>query len=104
MKVIKTIVENIEEETDGAENYAKLATQYKETDKLLADTYAKLAGVELDHVNLLHDQVVRIIKDWKATSGKEVPTSMQAVWDYEHQRSIDKVAKIKALLEIYKRP
>lgn len=104
MKVIKTIVENIEEETDGAENYAKLATQYKETDKMLADVYAKLAAVELDHVNLLHDQVVRVIKDWKATSGKEVPVSMQAVWDYEHQRSIDKVAKIKALLEMYKRP
>lgn len=104
MKVIKTIVENIEEETDGAENYAKLATQYKETDKLLADTYAKLAGVELDHVNLLHDQVVRIIKDWKAKTGEEPSASMQAIWEYEHERSIDKVAKIKALLEMYKRP
>lgn len=104
MKVIKTIVENIEEETDGAENYAKLATQYKETDKLLADTYAKLAGVELDHVNLLHDQAVRIIKDWKAKTGEEPPASMQAIWEYEHERSIDKVAKIKALLEMYKRP
>lgn len=104
MKIIKGLVEDINEETEGAEHYAKLATQYKVDDRALADTYAKLAAVELDHVNLLHDQVVRIIKDWKATSGKEVPVSMQAVWDYEHQRSIDKVAKIKALLEIYKRP
>ena len=104
MKVIKTIVENIEEETDGAENYAKLATQYKETDKMLADVYAKLAAVELDHVNLLHDQVVRIIKEWKAKTEEEPPASMQAIWEYEHERSIDKVAKIKALLEMYKRP
>ncbi len=104
MKVIKTVVENIKEELDGAENYAKLATRYKDTDKVLADTYSKIAAVELDHVNMLHDQVARIIKDWKVKSGEEPPAAMQAVWDYEHERSIDKVANIKTLLEIYKRP
>lgn len=63
------------------------------------------SGLSQPHfVNLLHDQVARIIKDWKAKTGEEPPASMQAVWDYEHQRSIDKVAKIKALLEMYKRP
>lgn len=102
MKIIKHLVEDIQEEMEGAEHYAKLATQYKEDDRALADVYAKLASVELDHVDALHEQVVRIIKDWKATSGKETPAPMQAVWDYEHERSTDKAAKVRTLLNMYK--
>lgn len=95
MKIIKHLVEDINEELEGAEHYAKLATQYKDEDR-------ELAGIELGHVNALHGQVVRIIKAWKATSGKETPAPMQAVWDYEHGRSIDKAAKVKTLLDLYK--
>lgn len=102
MKVIKCLVEDIEEELESAEHYAKKATEHKDDDRELADVYAKLANVELDHVNALHGQVVRIIKEWKATIGQEVPAAMQAVWDYEHERSIDKAAKIKTLLNMYK--
>lgn len=102
MKIIKNLVEDINEELEGAEHYAKLATQYKEDDRELSDTYAKLANVELDHVNALHGQVVRIIKEWKATSGKEVPAPMQAVWDWEHNKSMDTAARIKTMLDMYK--
>lgn len=102
MKIIKNLVEDIEEELEGAEHYAKLATQYKVDDRTLADTYAKLAGIELDHVNALHEQVVRIIKDWKATSGKETPAPMQAVWDWEHSKMVDITARIKSMLDMYK--
>lgn len=102
MKIIKHLVEDIQEELEGAEHYAKLATQYKEDDRTLADTYAKLANVELDHVNALHEQVVRIIKEWKATSGKETPAPMQAVWDWEHEKMVDTESRIKTMLSMYR--
>lgn len=102
MKVIKCLVEDIAEELEGAEHYAKLATQYKDEDRELADTYAKLSGVELEHVSALHGQVVRVIKAWKATSGQETPAAMAVIWDYEHQRAVDKSAKIKILLDMYR--
>lgn len=102
MKIIKHLVEDINEELEGAEHYAKLATKYKDTDRQLADTYAKLANTELDHVDALHGQVVRIIKDWKATSKQEVPAAMQAVWDWEHEKSIDTEARIKNMLAMYR--
>lgn len=102
MKKIKCLVEDIAEELEGAEHYAKLATQHKEDDRALADVYAKLAGVELDHVNALHGQVVRIIKEYKATSGKETPAPMQAVWDWEHEKMVDTTARIKTMLEMYR--
>lgn len=102
MKIIKCLVEQIEDETESAEEYAKKATEYKDEDRELADVYAKMANTELDHVDALHGQVVRIIKEWKAKTGEEPPTAMQAVWDYEHSRAIDKVAKIKTLLSMYR--
>lgn len=101
MKIIKHIVEDIREEMDGAEHYAKLATKYKDEDRTLADNYAKMAEAELGHVNSLHDQAVRLIKEQKAV-GVETPASMQAVWDYEHGQMIDHIAKIKVLLNMYK--
>lgn len=100
MKVIKEIVEMIEEEACGAEQYAKKAMQYKDEDKALADTFAKLAETELQHVDLLHAQVVRIIKAWQA-KGNEVPPAIEAVYDYAHQKSIDHVARVKILINMY---
>lgn len=102
MKIIKKIVEDINEELESAEHYAKLAAQYKDEDRELADVYAKTAEVELGHVNTLHGQVVRIIKDWKAKSGEQTPPAMQAVYDWEHKKSIETVAQIKTLLDMYR--
>lgn len=102
MKKIAEIVEAINEETEGAEEYAKMATRYKMDDKVLADSYAAIAAQELEHVDKLHAQVVRIINAQK-TSGKEVPEAMQMVWDWEHGKIVDTVARIKAMLEIYKK-
>lgn len=102
MKTIKFLIEDIEEELEGAEHYAKKATEHKDDDRALADVYAKLANVELEHVNALHGQVVRIIKEWKATSGQETPASMQAVWDWEHEKMVDNAARVKTMLDMYR--
>lgn len=100
MKIIKMLVEQIEDEACGAEEYAKLAVQYKDEDKILADNYARMAEVELQHVDLLHAQVVRIIKAWQA-KGNETPPAMQAIYDWEHQKSIDHIARVKTMLAMY---
>lgn len=100
MKIIKEIVENINDEIEGAEHYAMLGTKYKDDDKILADNYVKMAEAELTHVNSLHDQVVRIIKAWQA-KGNETPPAMAAVYEYTHQNQIDKVARIKVLIQMY---
>jgi len=101
MKIIKQIVEDIEDELCGAEHYAKMATQYKDTDKQLADNYARMAQTELGHVNDLHDHAVRMIEMQKR-SGVEVPASMQAVWDWEHGKHVDTAARVRSLLAVYR--
>lgn len=102
MKKIAEIAEEIREELEGAEHYAKKAIQYKMDDKPLSDTYATMSAQELAHVDALHTQVARVIKDSRA-AGNIPPAGMMEVWDYEHGRHIDSVAKIKMLLEQYKR-
>lgn len=100
MKIIKMLVEQIEEEACGAEEYIKDAMKYKDEDKILADTYAKLAEVELQHVDLLHGQAVRIIKAWEA-KGNTAPPEMTAIWNWEHEKSVDYVARIRVMMNMY---
>ena len=100
MKIIKMLMEQIEDEARGAEEYAKLAMQYKDEDKLLADNYAKLAEVELQHVDLLHSQVVRIIKDWKA-KGNETPPAIEQIYSWHHEKQIDHIARVRVMLNMY---
>lgn len=102
MKKIAVLAERIREELEGAEDYAKLATQHKAEDKALADTYATIASQELSHVDVLHAQVARLIKDYRST-GHEPPAGMMEVWAYEHEQHIEHVTKIKMLLEMYKK-
>lgn len=102
MKQIKELAEHIRDELDGSETYAKLATLYKESDRSLAETYATMANQELSHVDALHAQAVRLIRA-QQSAGREAPPSMQAVWDWEHERMTDHVAKIKMLLEQYRK-
>lgn len=102
VKKIAEIVENIRAELEGATEYAKKATQYKEPDRALSEAYASLATAELEHVDKLHAQAVRLIKEQSA-AGKEAPAGMQAVWDWEHEKMVDHVARVKTMLDMYRR-
>ena len=97
MKDIKIIVEQIEEELEDAEKYAKSALYYKHLDSDMSRMYAELSRQELNHSDILHTQAVRMIKLQKE-KGIEAPASMQAVWDWQHERMVEHVGKIKALL------
>lgn len=98
MKEIKKIVAQIDDEIEGAEDYAKCYAKYKDIDKGLSDVYHQMAEAELGHVDKLHEQVVRIIKDYRA-KGNEPPAEMMAIWEWEHEKEIDHVARIRAIMK-----
>lgn len=101
MKIIEHLSDLINEEIDGACNYAKLALKYKDERPQLAQTFYSLTVDEMKHIDILHDEVVKIINEHKAT-GAEVPVEMQAVYDYVHQKQIDRVHGIKLYMDQYK--
>ena len=98
MKLIKTIVTQIKMEIDAAEDYAESAIEVKEKDTTLKEMYIKLANAELDHVDILHNAVVRIIDKHKMEKG-EPPKEMMAIWEWEHEKQIEEVIEIKMMIE-----
>ena len=74
---------------------------FKRDDPVLAKTFYDIAGVELQHVSLLHDQVTRIIEQHRREHG-EPPVAMQAVYDYLHSRQIEKVNKVRNYLAMFR--
>lgn len=101
MLIIKKLSKMIKEEICDAEKYANCALKYKNEDKVLAETFYTLANGELQHMETLHTQVVRLINDYKSKKG-EPPEAMQAVYDYVHEEWMDNVKEVKILLNMYK--
>jgi len=100
MQKIKEISANIEEELDDSEKYIKYAIMYEHNDKTLSDLYYRLSLQERSHADLLHEEGVRLIEDYKA-AGNNIPVAMQAVYDHLHEKHLDKATKIKMLQTQY---
>lgn len=101
MLIIKKLSRMIKEEIGDAEKYANCALKYKDDDKNLADVFYTLATQELQHMDMLHQQVVRLINDYRTKKG-EPPAAMQALYDYVHEEQIEQVKEVRVLLSMYK--
>lgn len=82
-----------------AEKYAKLALEYKEQYPEMLDTFLTLSRQEVNHATMLHNHVERLIRDFRAKEG-DPPAAMMAVYDWEHEKMIDNMAKVRVLQEL----
>ena len=101
MKIIELISDKIDEEIHDACEYAKLALEYKATERGTADTFYSLSQDEMRHSMILHNEVTKLIEEYRKTNG-EPPADMQAVYDYLHRKSIEKAEKDKRYQAMYK--
>ena len=101
MKIIKHLIEDLQEEMEGSEHYAKMALKYKDSDRDVADMFHKLSIVDKEHADMLHAAAVRKIKE-KHAAGVETPAPMQAVYDWEHAKMIEAATRLKSLQDMYK--
>lgn len=102
MKLVKKIVKQIDEELDGADMYIECAMKYKTEYPQIANMYYEMSLVEMSHVDKLHGAVVTLISEIKA-KGVEIDPKMMAIYDYEHEKSIDKATEIKVKQELFKK-
>ena len=102
MKIIEKLVDMIDEELNDAEKYARCSIKYENELPELAQTFATLSREEMHHKDMLHTQVVKIIEAHRREHG-EPPAAMLAVYDYLHDKSIEKAHEIEILQSKMKR-
>lgn len=100
MKIIKNMCETIEDTLDMAEDQIKNAIMYKNEYPLAAKAYYNQSIILMDSLKGLHDGVVGLIDGYRKEKG-EPPAPMMAIYDYMHERHINKSAAIRALQEMY---
>lgn len=101
MKIIEILSEHTEEELDDALAYIMLAHEYKEKYPMVAKTFYELSMQEMDHMEMLHNDVKDLIEKHRKENG-EPPAAMMAVYEYLHKKDIEKAAKIKLFQNQYK--
>jgi rubrerythrin len=102
MRLIKELTEMIEEEIEGAENYVREAIKLKHEHPSLAKTLYDISNQEMTHIDMLHAEVLKLIEEHRRTHG-EPPAPMMAVYQYLHERHIDKVNNIRMLQNEFKK-
>lgn len=90
----------IDEELHDAEKYIKHALKIKQDYPEAAELMNMLSSEEMRHMQMLHNQVVKLIENYRKTEG-EPPAPMLAVYDYLHQKFIDHAKEIKILQQMY---
>lgn len=100
MKIIKCLSRMIEDEIADADKYIMKALETKDSNKKLANLFYTLSTEELKHMGLLHDEVVRLIEEYRAAKG-EPPANMMALYDFLHQRNIEAAAKVRTMQAMY---
>ena len=101
MKLIQCLTDNIHEELADAEKYAKLALKYKDSDPSVARVFSQLSGEEMEHMSVLHNAAANVISDYRKDNG-EPPADMMVLYDYLHEKEIEKAAEVKRLQAMYR--
>lgn len=101
MKIIEKLSTMIEDEIDDAYKYAQKALEYKDSERQLANLFYDLSTQEMNHMNMLHNETVRLIDEYKQKNG-EPPKEMLAVYEYLHKKHIEHAATVKAMQTMYK--
>ena len=103
VKIIEKMCNMIEEEIHDAEKYIRCALNYKDDKDMrdVAELFYRLATEEMNHMNMLHTQVVSLIDNYRKTEG-EPPKEMLMLYDILHRKHIDDAATVKAMINMYK--
>ena len=100
MKMIKCLSDFIDEEIHDGMKYIKKAIAIREEYPEVAEVLNMLSGEEMRHMQMLHNQVTKIIDSYRKTEG-EPPAAMLAVYDYLHEKFIDEAKEVKMLQQMY---
>ena len=101
MKIIKCLAEKIEDELQDADAYIETAMAWKSEQPETAKVFYELSLEEMGHVDKLHDEVARLISEYRQVSG-EPPKDMLTLYNYLHEKHIAEAMRIKVKQGMFK--
>lgn len=97
MKRIADLAAQIDEELEGAKEYAECYLDAKaHNNSQWASRYREMATDELKHAGYVHDRAVEEID--KLRSVYTPPAEMEEMWNISHKKYIERAAWIKTML------
>ena len=101
MIVIANVSDTIEELLNLAEEHIEYAHEIREEYPNLAQNYYSMSISEITCIASLHEQVVKLIEDYRREHG-DPPERMMGRYEYLHKKHIEKANKIKILQSLFK--
>ena len=101
MKLIAYLSDRIEAEISDACGYIDAATQYKTEDPETAQHLYERSLGEMEDVDALHDDVVRLIEKYRKEHG-DPPEKMMWRYEWLHERHIADATKVKVKQNMFK--
>lgn len=99
MKHIQKLVDMLDEEIEGAKDYAEKYVECKVKGHMTrANKYKEMAHDELKHCGYIHEMALQDIEEIKKVY--TAPADMQKSWEEAHVKYVEKVAWIKQMLEM----
>lgn len=101
MKLIEKLSAMVDEEIEDATKYAKCAVKFKDDRPALAKTFYDLSGEEMRHMTMLHAEVEAVIQKHRQEHG-EPPEGMKSLYNYLHEKQIERAADVRRLQDMYR--
>lgn len=99
MRSIKAYVEHIDEELEGAKDYAEKYVEAKAKGNMsIANKYKEMASDELRHAGYVHEFAVAEID--ALSKVYTPPVEMQKKWEEAHKEYVEKAAWIRQMLSM----
>lgn len=99
MRSIKMYVDAIDEEIEGAKDYAEKYVEAKaKGDMSKANRYKEMANDELKHSMYLHEWAVAAIDE--VSRVYKAPSDMEEKWQKAHKEYVEKMAWVKQMLTL----
>ena len=90
----ETMLDQLEDELKGAEEYSKCAVLYKESMPEFYEHYLRMASTELEHANHLHNMIEKLLDRYDHLS------NLDAIWDWQNERFMRWSNKIRTKMEM----
>lgn len=98
MRKIKKYVKMIDDELHSAECYAEKYIEAKAYGEPSAEKFRTFAQQEIEHGMFAHDLAMTEIE--KISAVYTAPADMREKWELSHQNYVEKLARIKAMLNL----